>query len=208
MSSEESATKTKILDATLALLEDRSARPVRVADIAKRTGISRQAVYLHYPTRAELFVAAARRADEQADVDGHFAKSRAAVDGLEKLAAIISAWATYLPRILAIAQALRDLRGTDEGAAAAWQDRMEAMRSGCAATVQALERDGDLRRDFTKEEATDLLWTLLSVESFERLTLECGWTVDAVAQAWEKTARRTLLMPPALSVPADAAPPD
>ncbi|MEM7696445.1 MAG: helix-turn-helix domain-containing protein [Pseudomonadota bacterium] len=193
MSSVQNPTKAKILTATVAMLEDRAARPVRVADIAKRAGISRQALYLHYPTRAELFIAAARHVDTLADVDRHFAQSRAATGGREKLSAIIEAWASYLPNVVAVAAALRDLQDTDEGAAAAYADRMGAVRDGCAATVAALAADGDLTPALSEMEATDALWTLVSVESFERLTNACGWTPDAVARVWHHMATRALI---------------
>ena len=69
MSSASAPTAEKILDAALALLEARPAGPVRMSDIARAAGISRQAVYLHHPTRGQLLVAAARRLDVVKDVD-------------------------------------------------------------------------------------------------------------------------------------------
>ena len=61
-------TPARILDAALALL--REGGPVRMSDIAKAAGVSRQAVYLHFPTRAQLLIAAARRLDCPVRLEG------------------------------------------------------------------------------------------------------------------------------------------
>ena len=63
MSRRSSDTRHRILEATIARLESQGGAGVRMADIAKATGISRQAVYLHFATRAELLIAAARHLD-------------------------------------------------------------------------------------------------------------------------------------------------
>jgi len=54
MSSNEKNTRTKILEATWKLMEDRRGQGVRMGDIAKAAGISRQAIYLHFDTRTAL----------------------------------------------------------------------------------------------------------------------------------------------------------
>ena len=56
MSSKNMQTRSKILQATLELLEAGEGGEIRMGDIAKRAGISRQALYLHFATRAELLV--------------------------------------------------------------------------------------------------------------------------------------------------------
>ena len=58
MSSENIETRSRILDATVNMLEEHGGVGVRMGDIAKAAGISRQAVYLHFASRAELLVAA------------------------------------------------------------------------------------------------------------------------------------------------------
>ena len=86
MSSEDVKTRTRILDATLRMLEKHRGRGVRMGDIAKAAGISRQAVYLHFASRTELLVAATKYLDEILDVDHRLAPSRAAESGIHRLA--------------------------------------------------------------------------------------------------------------------------
>lgn len=57
MSREISETRTRILKSSLELLEASQGKGVRMTDIAKGAGISRQALYLHFATRAELLIA-------------------------------------------------------------------------------------------------------------------------------------------------------
>ncbi len=54
MSSENSETRDRILDAAWTLLEEKAGSGVRMSDIARQAGISRQAVYLHFASRTEL----------------------------------------------------------------------------------------------------------------------------------------------------------
>ncbi len=192
MSRENSETRERILASAWELLMEAGPAAVRMSDIARRTGISRQAVYLHFPSRAELLIATTRYIDEVKDVDARLAASRAADDGLERLDAFIEAWGNYIPEIHGVARALIDLQAKDEAAQAAWADRMDAVRHGCRAAVAALARDGRLTGDLSEDEAADLLWSQLSVESWEVLRLRCGWTQARYIEAMQQMARRTL----------------
>ena len=68
-------TRERILNAAWKLLEADKAASVRMGDIAKEAGISRQALYLHFSTRAELLVATARYLDDVKNVDQRLAAS-------------------------------------------------------------------------------------------------------------------------------------
>ena len=164
-----------------------------MADIAKAAGVSRQAVYLHFATRAELLIAATRHLDEIKDVDARLRASRAARSGIERLDAYIEAWGNYIPEVHGVARALLELSQRDEEAAAAWADRMEAMRDGCAAAVKALKRDGDLTEKFSVAKATDVLAALLSIRNWEQLVLGNGWSQRQYIDGMKTIARASLL---------------
>lgn len=191
MSSDSPQTRTRILDAALALLESRDGNGVRMADIARQTGISRQAVYLHFASRAELLIAATLYLDEVKGVEERLAPSRNAESGIVRLDAFIEAWGNYIPEIYGVAKALLVLRDTgDTAAAAAWDGRMQAVREGCAAAIDALAIDGVLSPDLPPKQAADLLWTLLSVRNWEQLTVDSGWSQKNYIAAMKLQAQR------------------
>jgi AcrR family transcriptional regulator len=190
MSSEQTDTRTRILEATVQTLEETGGHGARMGDIAKETGISRQAVYLHFASRTDLLIAATRFLDEILDVDHRLAPSRAATTGVERLRLYIECWGNYIPEIYGVAKALMMARDTDEAAAAAWQDRMLAMRDGCRAAIDALAADGRLADGWTRPKATDALWTLLLVPTWENLTIECGWSTQKYVRFMSDLAQR------------------
>jgi len=184
------ATRTRILESTLELLESGGARSVRMADIAKAAGISRQALYLHFPNRAELLIGATLHLNAVKDIDARLAPSRTAQSGTERLDAYIEAWGGFIPEIYGIARALIAMSDDDPVADATWRERMQDMREGCEAAIEALDRDGMLTLAFTREQATDLLWTMLSVGSWEKLTVDCGWSQSDYIRSLKHAARR------------------
>jgi AcrR family transcriptional regulator len=169
-----SITRTRILNACRALLESDAGAATRMSDVAKAAGVSRQAVYLHFKTRAELLIALTRHIDEVEHVEERLVASRSAT-GLERLDAYIDAWGAYIPVIYPVGQALMAMAPTDDAARLAWDDRMNAMRQGCEAAVKALAMAGRLRAGLGETPATDMLWTLLSVRNWESLVQDCGW---------------------------------
>lgn len=174
-------------------MEAQGGQGVRMGDIAKTAGISRQAVYLHYNSRTELMVATTRYIDEVRGLDKCLQAYRAATGGVEILTEFIKFWGNYIPEIYGLAKALLAVRETDEDAAAAWTDRMNAVRSGCRRSIEALDREGKLDPAFSTEQAIDLLMTILSVHNWEHLTIERKWTIEQYVKAMEILAKKTLL---------------
>ena len=190
-------TKERILVTAWRLLEVEdtpdASNAVRMSDIAKAAGISRQALYLHFPGRAELLIAVTRYIDEVKDVDARLEPSRTAATGVDRLDAFIEAWGNYIPEIYGVGRALLAMALNDTAAAAAWDDRMEAVRQGCEAAVRDLNRDGTLSEGQTPEQATDLLWTLLSVRNWEQLTQTCGWPQQRYIETVKEMAAKMLV---------------
>ena len=193
MSEKNAETRERMRESAGKLLAGRQASAVRMSEIAKQAGISRQAVYLHFPTRAELLIATTRYIDEVKDIDARLAKSRSASEGLERLESFVEAWGNYIPEIYGVASALISMQTKDEEAGAAWDDRMNAVRHGCEAAVEALARDGKLTLSLSTSEATDLLWGQLLVENWELLRHRCGWTQARYIDVLQQTVHEILV---------------
>ena len=193
MSSNESETRTRILAATWQLMEQQQGSNVRMGDVAKTAGLSRQAVYLHFSSRAELMIATARYGDQVRNLDERLKPYRAATTGKERLETFIAFWGNYIPEIYGVAKALLATRETDAAVASAWQDRMDSVKSGCREIIGALGRDRTLSPNITSEEAADLLWTLLSIRNWENLVLECGWSTSQYVSRLQELAKDALV---------------
>jgi AcrR family transcriptional regulator len=183
-----SGTQERILRAARALLEEHGAAAVRLEDVGKRAGVSRQAVYLHFGSRAGLLVELVHWIDHE----GRFPERAARVvretgGALATLDAYLDLWTTYVPRIQPVAHALLAERATDEAADAAWRDRMDALHGALERLVEALEREGLLAEPWTRREAADWLWALVSVQVFDALA-ERGWS----RRRWADRLRRVV----------------
>ena len=55
---------------------------------------------------------------------------------MECLEAYVEFWGNYIPEVYGMAKALLAARETDEAAAAAWDDRMGAVRESCHLTIE------------------------------------------------------------------------
>jgi AcrR family transcriptional regulator len=193
MSSKESETRKKILAETWRLMVEGRGHEVRMTDIAKAAGISRQAVYLHFSTRTELMIATTHYVDEVRGLGERLGRYEAATTGIEILEEYVEFWGNYIPEIYGIAKALIAVYDTDEAAAAAWDDRMKAVRSGCRNTIDALLRDGMLAPDWSRDRAIDYFWTMLSVNNWELLTKVCGWSGNEYIERMKMLLKQNLV---------------
>jgi len=178
MSSGDPETRKRILEETWQLLEQKRGKDVRLEDIARAAGVSRQAVYLHFGSRKGLLVETARYVDETLGMAERTQPIRDTQYGIEAIEQIVKFWANYVPDIYGIAKALLAVRDTDEAAAAAWDDRMNVFYQGTLNTVGCLQRDKMLAPHWTMASAADFIWATLSFEVWEHLTIERGWTTE------------------------------
>ncbi len=193
MSSPETDTRRRILKETWHLMELRRGQGVRVEDIAKAAGVSRQAVYLHFGSRSGLMIAAARYLDEVLNLPERLQSVLSATSGVQMVEAYVNFWGNYIPEIYGLAKALITAQDTDEAAAAAWKDRMEALHGGCLQVVRCLQRDGVLAPEWTIDDAADFFWATLSIPMWEHLTTERGWSKFQYISRLEMVLKKALL---------------
>jgi AcrR family transcriptional regulator len=193
MSSHNTETRSRILQAALDLLEAGQGAEIRMSDIAKRAGVSRQALYLHFATRAELLVQTTFYLDELKGADKYLAASRAATTGIERLEAFVDAWGGYIPQVYGPGKAMMAMMETDEATAKAWNQRMWDVREGCEAAIKALKKDNTLSPVYSVNQASDLLWVMLSVRSWEQLIQQSGWSQKKYVKTMKTLAHNTFV---------------
>jgi len=197
MSSGDPETRKKIMEITRQLIEQSQGKAVRLKDIAEAAGVSRQAIYLHFGSRVGLMVATVQYVDEAARFTERTQHVCNEEDSLAAVVLFIDFWSDYVPTIYGLAKQLLILRETDEGAAAAWKDRMDGLRNGpCRFLVERLEQDGRLDPKWQTETAIDVLWTLISVQTWESLVIERGWSNEQYASKLKRMIERILISTP------------
>lgn len=187
MSREEKDTRTRILETTWELLEKQPGRSLSMSAIAKATGISRQALYLHFDSRAALLIATTQYVDEVKALDQRLEAIQSAKSGVEMMQRCIQVWGEYIPEVYGVSKALMMTKDTDEAAAIAWQEIMGCLRDLCAQIVNRLMNESQLSPDWSEEQATDFFWTTISIQTWEQLVGECGWSNDQYISGVTKT---------------------
>jgi AcrR family transcriptional regulator len=129
-----------------------------MAGVAAQAGLSRQAVYLHFPNRGQLLAALAAHAAPP--VEQQFAAITAAPSARVALAAMISELAASHP-VLA--------RLGDPG---------DGRLALCAAIVDRFRAEGALAPHLSPDTARDLLWSLTSPALWQDLVTGRGWPVE------------------------------
>jgi AcrR family transcriptional regulator len=165
---------------------------VRLEDIARRAGVSRQSVYVHFGSRAGLVLALVQRVDTGGMLEGLVQRVFDAPTSLDALDAIVHLHAEYSPVAYPVARVLMAGRHEDEALRVAWDDRMEARRNLYRDTVERLQREGLLSARWDVATATDLVFALTSWEVWELLAGQ-RWSKDQYREHLSATLRRTLV---------------
>jgi AcrR family transcriptional regulator len=157
--SSKTPTKQRILDAALACA---AANRLTMAEVAAQAGLSRQAVYLHFPDRAALLAELARHLGLPQDPAVTAAPSARAA-----LTALMARLAGDYPQARPVARLL--------DGQARWQ---ESRLAACRLIAARFREEGALSRHLSLEAASDLLWSLTSLAVWEDLVMGRGWTAE------------------------------
>ena len=164
-----------------------------MADIAREAGITRQAVYTHFGTRAGLLVALVRRADDRFEIWREFDRAMTHPDPRKRLGACLDAWFRFVPKIRPVATDLIASRLKDPDAARAWQDRMDELKAFYGTLAATLKKEGALAPGWGAKRAADFIWTVSSVQSWTLLVAECGWKPAEASRHLKRTIVATLI---------------
>lgn len=190
-----SSTRERILDAARELVEARPTAVLSISDVARATGISRQALYLHFPDRSALLLAVVEHVDDREDLAAWIAAVEAAADGPAQVRAWVDMQARRNPKIASLARALDQARHGDDPTSAAWRDRTANRMRGATAIVRRLRREGRVHRSWTTAEAATLMWELVSFRVWDDLVNEAGLTPDRYAEIVATAVLATLAVP-------------
>jgi AcrR family transcriptional regulator len=191
---EATTTRTRILAAARALLEERGF-DVGMGEIARRAGISRQAVYLHFDSKADLLRQLTTWIEEQADLGSLLAPVFNAPNGEEALEALLHAGAVFEPQIHALARVAEQVRDRNEHVRAINADRMLRRLTAMKAIVARIEAEGRLRPGWDVETAAAFVWMATSPPSYHAMVVDLGWTAEHWAEATLRFLRDAFITP-------------
>jgi AcrR family transcriptional regulator len=169
-------TRTALLSSAREILEARGFEALTMTAVAEQAGVTRRAAYLHFATRAELIGALF---DFVADTEG-LEESLRRVWEAEDAVSALDEWAAHLARyhvrLLAVDRAVERVRHVDADAAAHRKRVVAEKLSNCRRLVSRLEQERQLARSWTEETASDMLFSLISSDMIEALTLDRRWS--------------------------------
>jgi len=150
-------TADRIMDAAFSCAQE--GPDFTMADVARAAGLSRQAIYLHFPDRKTLLVALALRAKEEHPSP----KLEDAPSARAALNMLVARFAEVYPKVWPVVRALDDEAGN------------RGIAPDCHALVQRFRDEGALAAHLSPATAADLLATLLSLSVWKELVLGRGW---------------------------------
>jgi AcrR family transcriptional regulator len=172
-----------ILEAARRLFEDKDFVSVTLGEVAREAGVSRQAVYLNFGSRAGLLVALAGHIDEIGGLQAQIEKVLESPTAVSALEALVDVRARYTPSIYQLATQVDAARRFDADAQASWQDRMKLRHTHSRAVAQRLAAEGALapaRMDRSGRGGSH--WSLTSIRTYEDLVIDRGWSLARYRQ--------------------------
>jgi AcrR family transcriptional regulator len=166
---------------------------LRLADVAARAEVSRQAVYLHFGDRARLLVALLAWGDQALNLGELLARVTEARTGAEALERMVEAHATYSPRIDALARLLEADQYQDPAVAAALRDRLNFRRAAHRAVIARIAAEDNLASGWTVDAAADLFFAVTLPVPWRELTGACAWSASQYAERMSQFLRRALI---------------
>lgn len=185
-------TRVALLDAAWDQLERSDDSSLTMTAVADAAGVSRQAVYLHFSSRGQLFMALLDHVDESLGLLDSLQPIWDAPDSLAALDAFALHIARYHSQLIGVVRAVDRSRHDDEDAAALWARSTELWHGGCRRVTEALAAEGHLTEPWTPATAADLMWALMSVDFVGDLTGDRSWTIDELAARLRVVLRRSL----------------
>ena len=191
---EKSETRNRILEATQKLLEGPDTSVPGMADVAAQAGISRQAVYLLFSSRADLLIETIRFIDERNGLPERLSALQAIESGIERLDRCVHVWGEYLPEIQGISRALLMLRDSDPEVMEAWDETVRCLSDVCRDCLTTLKNQGLLASEWTVPKATIMLTGMLSIPCWEELQ-RLGWSNREYIKSLKLSVRKTFCAP-------------
>ncbi len=185
-------TRTRILEATWSLIVELGSG-VKLADVAARASVSRQAIYLHFGDRSQLLVELVNYMDASLNLDERLADVRAAPNGQALLEAAMRLNTVFFSQVFPVAQVLEAAQHSDEALGSAWRDRMHYRQSTFRAMIETIDDWGELDDGWSIDDAASMLYAVAHFDTWRELVIELKWSDDHYVASLSRLLQRALL---------------
>lgn len=188
------ATRGRIVTAALDLFVQQGYAATTLGQIAGQAGVAVQTVYFHFGNKRTVLdevVDVASVGDDQpvALLDRTWVEQmRAEPDPRAVVGTWIRHSAAIFARVAPIMRIVRDAASNDPEMAAQWETNQQQRLTAHRMLAQQLADRQALREELSVDEATDIIFALVSLELYVLLTGERGWT----PAHWERWITSTL----------------
>jgi AcrR family transcriptional regulator len=172
-------TRTQILEAARAMFEELGYHGAGLGAVAKRAGVSRQAIYLHFPSKMELLTALHLHifATDVVPAVARYPITEATT-AWEALDATIAVDVEVTDRVWRIHEALTSARLQYPEVEKTLRPREEERYGELLDIGRRLEREGALPPEFPADIVADVLWGLINAGTYRAFVIERGWPLD------------------------------
>ena len=180
-----------------------------LAAVAKAAGVSRQAIYLHFPSKVELLTALHLHifaTDVVPAIERHPITD--AMTAWEAIDATIAVDVEVVAKVWRIHEALTVARRQHPEVDQTLRPREKERYDELLDLGHRLERDDALPPKIDAGTVADLLWGLLNIGSYRALVIERGWSLDQYRSWVDNTIRLQVGAAHRGSAPAMRAPGD
>ena len=183
-------TRVQILEAARTMFEELGYYDAALGAVAKKAGVSRQAIYLHFPSKAELLTALHLHifaTDVVPALERHpLTDSMSALDALD---AMIAVDVEVVSKVWRIHETLEMARRQHPEVDETLRPREEDRYSGLLDLARRLKRERALPPNIRVGMFADMLWGLLNVGTYRSLVIERRWSLDQYARWVRNTIR-------------------
>jgi AcrR family transcriptional regulator len=183
-------TRTQILEAARGMFEELGYYGAGLGAVAKKAGVSRQAIYLHFPSKAELLTALHLHifaTDVLPVVERHpLTEEMTALDALD---AMIAVDVEVVSKVWRIHEALTTARRQHPEVEETLRPREDDRYGELLDRARRLKKEGELPPKMRPGAFADMLWGLISVGTYKSLVIERGWSLDRYGRWVRDTIR-------------------
>ena len=171
------STRERITKAAWEIIVSEGHGAATMGAVARRAGLSRQALYLHFQDRAELLVELVAYGDRQSGRAEWQREVEAIEDIDERLVALVAAYQERAVRMAAVIRAVESARYVDAAAATAHSRRVQTSRPWIDnVIVQPLLDQGRIDPSWTRAEAVALILSYINFRGWEHFVTDFSWT--------------------------------